>query len=203
MREVKKATQTQEVLYRQYGEKLPPEISNRLIEYSKSGSKEKANAYVCRLVDEGKWAYSAIAEAVGLTREAIRQRCARCAEDNHEGHNLISDVEVKDRAKVKIISKTTRAVVPVEYAEELKSLRAVATTNRGDTPENHPTRVAAREYAKRVYEVWSEGYTAYSIAKSVGVSTGAINRILIAYGYKPTTGKSKAMQLAKYVETIY
>ncbi len=149
-------------------------------------------AYVKALRMKG-WTLQAIAEALGVTRERIRQIEAKASPSllvyvlSNPGNFPVPELETKE---VEVPDNTP--VVPSEVTlKRLLELQPFAQKVRWDQAEH---RAAAEEYTALLWHAHSvEGVTIYRLAKCIGVTHGAIRFRLARYGYlQPKTAKSKA-----------
>jgi transcriptional regulator with XRE-family HTH domain len=160
--------------------------------------KEMRAAYIYALRLKG-WKLQAIADALGLTRERIRQI------ETKASPALVIHV-LADPGSFPVPELETREIeVPAEaeYVEpsdetlaRLIELRPLAQQVRY----NHTQyRAEAEEYSALVWHAHSvEGVTLYRLAKRLGVTHGALRFRLARYGYIiPKTGKSKCYQPVK------
>jgi transcriptional regulator with XRE-family HTH domain len=149
-------------------------------------------AYVKALRMKG-WTLQAIAGALGITRERIRQIEAKASPSllvyvlSNPGNFPVPELETKE-----VEVPDTTPVVPSEVTlKRLLELKPFAQQVRWDQPEH---RAAGEEYTALLWHAHSvEGVTIYRLAKCIGVTHGAIRFRLARYGYiQPITAKSKA-----------
>jgi transcriptional regulator with XRE-family HTH domain len=149
-------------------------------------------AYVKALRMKG-WTLQAIAGALGITRERIRQIEAKASPSllvyvlSNPGNFPVPELETKE-----VEVPDTTPVVPSEVTlKRLLELKPFAQQVRWDQPEH---RAAGEEYTALLWHAHSvEGVTLYRLAKCIGVTHGAIRFRLARYGYiQPITAKSKA-----------
>jgi transcriptional regulator with XRE-family HTH domain len=149
-------------------------------------------AYVKALRMKG-WTLQAIAGALGVTRERVRQIENTASPSllvhvlSNPGNFPLPELETKE---VEIPDNTP--VVPSEVTlKRLLELQPFAQKVRWDQAEH---RAAAEEYTALLWHAHSvEGVTIYRLAKCIGVTHGAIRFRLARYGYlQPKTAKSKA-----------
>jgi transcriptional regulator with XRE-family HTH domain len=149
-------------------------------------------AYVKALRMKG-WTLQAIAGALGVTRERIRQIEAKASPSllvyvlSNPGNFPVPELETKE-----VEVPDTTPVVPSEVTlKRLLELKPFAQQVRWDQPEH---RAAGEEYTALLWHAHSvEGVTLYRLAKCIGVTHGAIRFRLARYGYiQPITAKSKA-----------
>jgi len=146
------------------------------------------------------WTLQNIANALGITRERVRQIEYKCVSTHHKSHDLLTDgsynfIVPKAARKTVLIGWKYRDI-PQEVVEELKLLRQKGTLVRGNIPLDDVRRLDAEKYAKRLAEV-VKTYSANRVAKAMGISRLAIKGTLVRYGYDTSTGKSKVFQPVK------
>jgi transcriptional regulator with XRE-family HTH domain len=149
-------------------------------------------AYVKALRMKG-WTLQAIASALGVTRERIRQIENTASPSllvhilSNPGNFPVPELELRE---VEVADSTL--VLPSEATlKRLLELKPFAQQVRWDQPEH---RAAGEEYTALLWHAHSvEGVTIYRLAKCIGVTHGAIRFRLARYGYiQPITAKSKA-----------
>jgi hypothetical protein len=161
---------------------LPKEVKEAFLTIT---DKADRNAYVCQLNDVG-WSLTAIAEAVGVTREMTRL----IAKDNTSSPSFEVLGLPMPLPPRKIITKQVRKPIDPEVLKKLKELHAVAKLIRGRTTKY---RKEAEEFTKMIHDLTLEGVSTYTVAKELGLTVGAVNFRLVHYGYKNTTGKSRVL----------
>lgn len=179
-----------------------PESFAEVMRQARAESKEKICALQCRLYIEGGWSLRQIGKALGNSGEWARTEIVACSDNNHD-HSSVAGIEIPKRQK-----ETITKIVPAKYVSErideatiaeLQALRSLAKYCRGAVPPTHPAKAASIQYAARLNDLWQQGYSVYGLAKSLGVTTGAVQRMLVSYGYKESAGKSKAYQLSAHL----
>ena len=149
-------------------------------------------AYVKALRMKG-WTLQAIASALGVTRERIRQIENTASPSllvhilSNPGNFPVPELELRE---VEVADSTL--VLPSEATlKRLLELQPFAQKVRWDHAEH---RAVAEEYTALLWHAHSvEGVTIYRLAKCIGVTHGAIRFRLARYGYiQPITAKSKA-----------
>jgi transcriptional regulator with XRE-family HTH domain len=149
-------------------------------------------AYVKALRMKG-WTLQAIASALGVTRERIRQIENTASPSllvhilSNPGNFPVPELEMRE---VEVADPTL--VLPSEDTlKRLLELQPFAQKVRWDHAEH---RAVAEEYTALLWHAHSvEGVTIYRLAKCIGVTHGAIRFRLARYGYiQPITAKSKA-----------
>ena len=154
--------------------------------------KDMRAAYIYALRIKG-WKLQALADALGLTRERIRQIEAKASPAliiyvlADPGSFPVPEL---DMVEIEVPAPH----VPIEPSEKtlarLLELKPLAQKVRYD----HSTyRKEAEEYSALIWHAHSvEGVTLYRLAKRLGVTHGALRFRLARYGYKlPQTAKSK------------
>jgi transcriptional regulator with XRE-family HTH domain len=154
--------------------------------------KDMRAAYIYALRIKG-WKLQALADAVGLTRERIRQIEAK-ASPALVIHVLADPgsfpVPELDTIEIEVPAPPVFIEPSPETLARLLELKPLAQKVRYD----HSTyRKEAEEYSALIWHAHSvEGVTLYRLAKRLGVTHGALRFRLARYGYKlPQTAKSK------------
>jgi transcriptional regulator with XRE-family HTH domain len=149
-------------------------------------------AYVKALRLKG-WTLESIADALGLTRERIRQIQLTASPANivyilsNPGEFPVPELET---IEIEVPAEPEYVEPSDETLARLLELQPFAQKVRYD----HSTyRKEAEEYSALVWHANSvEGVTLYRLAKRLGVTHGALRFRLARYGYlTPKTGKSK------------
>jgi transcriptional regulator with XRE-family HTH domain len=154
--------------------------------------KDMRAAYIYALRIKG-WKLQALADALGLTRERIRQIEAK-ASPALIIHVLADPgsfpVPELDTIEIEVPAPPVFIEPSPETLARLLELKPLAQKVRYD----HSTyRKEAEEYSALIWHAHSvEGVTLYRLAKRLGVTHGALRFRLARYGYKlPQTAKSK------------
>jgi transcriptional regulator with XRE-family HTH domain len=148
-------------------------------------------AYVYVLRMKG-WTLQALAEALGLTRERIRQIESKASPSL--ALHVLSDpgsfpVPELETIEIEVLAPPMYTEPSPEALARLLELKPLAEKVRYD----HSTyRKEAEEYSALIWHLYSvEGVTLYRLAKRLGVTHGALRFRLARYGYLlPKTGKS-------------
>jgi transcriptional regulator with XRE-family HTH domain len=153
--------------------------------------KEMRAAYIYVLRMKG-WKLQAIADALGLTRERIRQIETKASPAL--ALHVLADpgsfpVPELDTMEIEVLAPPVYIEPSPENLARLIELKPLAQKVRYDHTQY---RKEAEEYSALVWHVHSvEGVTLYRLAKRLGVTHGALRFRLARYGYKlPKTGKS-------------
>jgi len=160
--------------------------------------KEMRAAYIYVLRMKG-WNLQALADALGLTRERIRQIEAKAS--SSLALHVLADpgsfpVPELDTMEIEVPGPPVYIEPSPEALARLLELKPLAQKVRYD----HTTyRKEAEEYTALIWNTHSvEGVTLYRLAKRLGVTHGALRFRLARYGYlMPKTGKSKCYQPVK------
>ena len=155
--------------------------------------KEMRAAYIYVLRMKG-WKLQALADALGLTRERIRQIETKASPAL--AIHILADpgsfpVPELDTMEIEVLAPPVYIEPSPENLARLLELKPLAQKVRYD----HTTyRKEAEEYTWLVnYAHTVEGVTLYRLAKRLGVTHGALRFRLARYGYKaPVSGASKA-----------
>ena len=149
-------------------------------------------AYIYTLRLKG-WTLQAVADALGLTRERIRQIETKASPAL--ALHVLADpgsfpVPELETTEIEVLGPPMYIEPSPETLARLLELQPLAQKVRYDSPKY---RKEAEEYSALVWHAHSvEGVTLYRLAKRLGVTHGALRFRLSRYGYmSPTTGKSK------------
>jgi transcriptional regulator with XRE-family HTH domain len=188
-RTVNKKTVKRQVDQR-HGLTLPPEAVVALNIFPKD-QLHLRDAYIYVIRMKG-WTLESVGQALGLTRERIRQLESRA--------KPIDAITILSNPGSYPVPEVPKRIIEEEitvYSEpspeilaRLIELRPIAETVRSNSPRG---REAAEEYTMLLnYAHVVEGVPIYRIAKRLGVTHGAIRFRLVRYGYLSTNGKSRA-----------
>jgi transcriptional regulator with XRE-family HTH domain len=153
--------------------------------------KDTRAAYIYALRMKG-WKLQAIADALCLTRERIRQ-IALGASPSATVHILANPVEYPvpelDIMEIEVLAPPVYIEPSPEALARLLELKPLAEKVRYD---HLQYRKEAEEYSALIWHLYSvDGVTLYRLAKRLGVTHGALRFRLARYGYLlPKTGKS-------------
>jgi len=174
------------------GQVLPSHVADVLKSLEKDDTLVR-NSYLAALRYKG-WTLQSIADAVGLSRERIRQI------ETSTSMDLVEQIEMfPEQFPLPEIPTITETRVVYEAFEpnpetlaRLKELQPYAQLVRSHSPKY---RAEAEEYAKLLWKAHNEeNVTLYHLAKCLGVTHGALRFRLVRYGYMTPSagGKSKA-----------
>jgi plasmid maintenance system antidote protein VapI len=136
------------------------------------------------LADAG-WTYTSIGDAIGVSRERVRQLA-----NNKPAEALASVVEIPKPPAPAVYQKKVLPVPSGNRLERLLELQPVVQLVRSYSPK---FREEAEEYTSLMYKVYKEdGVSMNRIAKMLGITQAAVNSRLIRYGYKPACNSSNA-----------
>ena len=148
-------------------------------------------AYIYVLRMKG-WKLQALADALGLTRERIRQIETKASPAL--AIHILADpgsfpVPELDTMEIEVLAPPVYIEPSPENLARLIELKPLAQKVRYDHTQY---RKEAEEYSALIWHVHSvEGVTLYRLAKRLGVTHGALRFRLARYGYKlPKTAKS-------------
>ena len=153
--------------------------------------KDMRAAYIYVLRMKG-WKLQALADALGLTRERIRQIESKASPAL--AIRVLADpgsfpVPELDTVEIEVLAPPVYIEPSPEALARLLELKPLAQKVRYDHPQY---RKEAEEYSALIWHLYSvEGVTLYRLAKRLGVTHGALRFRLARYGYLlPKTGKS-------------
>ncbi len=169
---------------------VEPTVALNLLNKREDQAVRAAYIYALRI---NKWTLQSVADALGVTRERVRQ-----LEMTANPSLVIQILSQPDKFPVPNIP-TTEVEIPdaPKYVEpkpetlaRLLELQPLAQKVRYDHKQN---REAAEEYTALLWHAHSvEGVPIYRLAKRLGITHGAIRFRLVRYGYLVAkTGKSK------------
>ena len=150
------------------------------------------NAYIYALRMKG-WTLQSIADAIGVTRERVRQ-----IETSATPFNILTVLADPGRYPVPELPTVEVEVagqpVYIEPSEQtLKRLLELQPAAQAVRYDHKANREAGEEYTALLWHAHSvEGVTLYRLAKRLGVTHGALRFRLVRYGYLTTNGKSKS-----------
>ena len=142
----------------------------------------------CRLLIEKGWTLQSIANELDVTRERVRQYV------KDEDSDLVEVAEGFDVPEIPTVTEQTYVKVThkpdPQVLKRLLELQPFAQLVRSSSP---AYRKEAEEYTKLLADEVERGIPVYQLAKSLGITYGAIQFRLTRYGYKPLgNGKSKS-----------
>ena len=155
------------------------------------------NAYIYALRMKG-WTLQSIADAIGVTRERVRQ-----IETSATPFNILTvladpgqyPVPELPTVEVEVAGQPVYIEPSEQTLKRLLELQPAAQAVRYDHKAN---REAGEEYTALLWHAHSvEGVTLYRLAKRLGVTHGALRFRLVRYGYLTTKGKSKSYHPVK------
>jgi transcriptional regulator with XRE-family HTH domain len=153
--------------------------------------KDMRAAYIYVLRMKG-WKLQAIADALGLTRERIRQIETKASPAL--ALHVLADpgsfpVPELDTVEIEVLAPPVYIEPSPEALARLLELKPLAEKVRYD---HLQYRKEAEEYSALIWHLYSvDGVTLYRLAKRLGVTHGALRFRLARYGYLlPKTGKS-------------
>lgn len=138
---------------------------------------EKRNSYIAALRNN-EWSLQSIADAVGFTRERIRQICEVTAVPTKSDY-LLPTPPLKPVREKRVLPEPNPKSI-----ERLLKLQPMAQQVRSHSPK---FRKEAEEYSALVYKVYKEdGVSLFRLAKYLGVTHGALRFRMARYGYIQT-----------------
>ncbi len=147
----------------------------------RAGGDPRLDAYLVAAVSRG-WTLTALGDALGITREGVRLRCLKFP-------GFIGEVPDVPEAPRKPVAhrppRRQRLLIKPEMAEKLRQMQAVAATVNGGMATDDPARRVSEEFAAICADLVAQGVSVYTIAKTLGVTDGAIFFRLARHGYRP------------------
>lgn len=173
------------------GQVLPGYVADVLKTLEKDDTLVR-NSYLAALRYKG-WTLQSIADAVGLSRERIRQIEVQVGQDLIEQIKMFPEqFPLPDTPTITETRVVYEAYEPSpKTLERLKELQPYAQLVRSHSPKY---RAEAEEYAALLWKAHNEeNVTLYHLAKCLGVTHGALRFRLVRYGYMTSiSGKSRA-----------
>lgn len=164
------------------GQQLPQEVKNN---FAIAHTMVMRNDYVHELSNAG-WTATAIAQACGLSREAVRL----ILRDTKQEGSLPLTMSVPQAPRYPKREPISYTEPSPEVLARLKELKPLAQLVRSHSPRY---RAEAEEYSRLLHEATEQGVTVYRLAKLLGVTPSAIAFRLVRYGYRTTElGQTKA-----------
>ena len=170
------------------GQALPKETADLL----KSLPLQERKVYSQRLAKEG-WTLQSIANVLGISRQAV---------DYYRTKGQLTDEAIANAMKLPIPSIPTKDITKMKAKEvdsdvllQLKELHSKAKLIRG---KGKKYREEAELFTKLAWEQHQQGVSVYSLAKSLGLTTGALQFRFVRYGYKTSKGKSSSYKMMKH-----
>ena len=159
---------------------LPIEFADLL----KSLSMTDRKGYVKRLCLAG-WTYQSVADVFKVSRQAIEQYLKKAELNDYVNGLPIPQIPSNPIYRVK------RLEVDDDVLLELKELHAKAKMVRG---RGKKYRHEAELFTKLAWEQTQQGVSVYSLAKSLGVTHGALLFRFVRYGYTTSESQSKVFR---------
>lgn len=154
------------------------------VQYAKK-AKEVRHTYIKALRNLG-WTLESIAEAFSVTRERVRQLSLMDCPPIDVNLDLPLPMPPEKPERV----KRTYPMPDEDTLARLKELHDKAKLVRSSHPAN---RKEAEEFTYLLNHLVNvEKFPAYRLSRFLGVTSAALNGRLIRYGYKTTTGTSRA-----------
>ena len=153
-------------------------------ELLKSLSMTDRKAYVKKLCLAG-WTYQSIADVFKVSRQAIEQYLKKAEPSEYVDSLPIPEVPSEPIYQVK------RQEVSDDVLLQLKELHAKAKLVRG---KGKQYRHEAELFTKLAWEQTQQGVSVYSLAKSLGVTHGALLFRFVRYGYATSESQSKVFR---------
>jgi hypothetical protein len=139
-----------------------------------------------RVMRSQRWPLQAIADPLGIGREAVRQRIESSTASSELWTHLPEVPPCPPRRKERTRSTPKVRMKPTsEESEKLQRLQACARKANGVTPIDDPRRNASLELSRLMAELAKRGISYVDIAKATGVASSTVHFRLARHGYKP------------------
>jgi len=152
----------------------------------------------CRALRAEGWGYQSMATPLGISRERVRQMITWDISHGPQYRKApVSSLPVPELPRV----ISTQEVVEIKKLPEdiLKVLKDLQEKSALVCSYSKKYRAEAEEYASLLNNlITKQGYSAYGLAKQIGVNPGGINSKLVRYGYKQSLGKCKSFRKIIY-----
>lgn len=127
------------------------------------------------------WLQGELGDALGVSRQAISLRIIRTPEPTDLG--ALPSIPDPPPPPPPPPPKPAKPTIDAPTAERLRRMHAVAKTVNGATPADHPTREVSIAFTAELAALRCGGISGYRIAKTLGVTTGAVHLRLGRHGY--------------------
>lgn len=162
--------------------KLPPDVKALLGSISDS---EVRDDYVRNLRSAG-WTLQAISEAIGVSRERVRQIC----DAPNSETNLAETYPVPRPPIVQPRMKKEQKEPSPELIAKILELQPLAQQVRSNSSR---FRAEAEEYTRLINQARLEGTSIYKLSTIIGLSPSALRFRLTRYGYMPAPSGSTSL----------
>ena len=183
---------TEKVLVGSKQKKSQLQLPTETAELLKTLSMIDRKAYVKRLCLAG-WTYQSIADVFKVSRQAIEQYLKKSEPSEYADSLPIPEVPSDP------IYKVQRQEVDDDVLAQLKELHAKAKLVRG---KGKKYRYEAELFTQLAWEQTQQGVSVYSLAKSLGVTHGALLFRFVRYGYATSNSQSKVFRQLTNREVI-
>lgn len=162
--------------------KLPPNVSTLLASISDS---EVRDDYVRNLRRAG-WTLQTISDAIGVSRERVRQICEMPMSDTNvaETYPVPLPPTVQPRMKKEYKEPSPELIAKIlELQPFAQQVRSNSTRFRAE----------AEEYTRLINQARLEGTSIYKLSTIIGLSPSALRFRLTRYGYMPAPSGSTSL----------
>lgn len=130
------------------------------------------------------WTLQALGAALGVGREAVRQRIDVKPFDQYPSSQL-PPIPLPPRRVAKPSTVRKRLRLSDEFAADLRRMWTIARTVNGVTPLDDPSRQVSEEFTAILNDLWLQGVALKHIAERIGVRPSSIAFRLSRHGYRP------------------
>lgn len=166
---------------------VPPDFAE-LLQRTRQENSARFSALCAAAVTNG-WTLTALGEAVGVTREAIRLR-VKCAQVTPD----LPAIPLPPCRRNPLPAPVRRLELPAEEIARLRAMAAVARTVVGQTPPDHPSRRVSEDLSAQLAAYAKQGFSLQRLSAYLGLSPEAVRHRLGRHGYRRPC-PSKASQV--------
>ncbi|MFJ3037774.1 hypothetical protein [Streptomyces tendae] len=177
------------------GQQVPADFATELRELR--ATRDRRYAVTLVVAKANGWTYQALADAVGVSRQAVEQAAAKAGADFSGRLPAIPLPPLRPEPEPKAPARR-RLLINDELANRLREMQRVAATVNGATPADAPQRRTTEEFTALLNSLTEQGVSVYHIAQTLGVHTNAVFARLARHGYrKPPPSQASVRYLGQ------
>ncbi|MFC7983865.1 hypothetical protein [Streptomyces sp. NPDC057336] len=177
------------------GQQVPADFAAELRELR--ATRDRRYAVTLVVAKMNGWTYQALADAVGVSRQAVEQAAAKAGTEFSGRLPVIPLPPRKPEPEPKAPARR-RLLINDELAERLREMQRIAATVNGGMPADAPERRTGEEFTALLHSLTEQGVSVYHIAQTLGVHYNAVVSRLARHGYrKPTPSQASARYLGR------